>query len=109
MHWPAPITRMTIEHDRGPVLVTVEYRIRPHDREAFLAAIAKLAHERRRDGAYRWGVFEDAAEAAASSRRFWSIPGLSICASTSASPTPTAWSRRRCSDSTSVARPRSPT
>ena len=62
MHWPAPITAQAIEHDRGPVLVTVEYRIRPSDREAFLEALAKLEHERRRDGAYAWGVFEDAAE-----------------------------------------------
>ncbi len=63
MHWPAPITAQTIEQDRGPVLVTVEYRIRPADREAFLEALAKLEHERRRDGAYAWGVFEDAAKA----------------------------------------------
>jgi predicted MFS family arabinose efflux permease len=62
MHWPAPITTQTIGDDRGPVLVTVEYRIRPQDREAFLEAIAKLEPERRRDGAYAWGVFEDAAE-----------------------------------------------
>jgi MFS family permease len=62
MHWPAPITAETIAHDRGPVLVTVEYRIRPADREAFLAALAKLEPERRRDGAYAWDVFEDAAE-----------------------------------------------
>src|SRR5205807_9195561 len=52
-----------IEHDRGPVLVTIEYRIDPKDREPFLAALEKLARERRRDGAYAWGVFEDAAEA----------------------------------------------
>jgi quinol monooxygenase YgiN len=44
------------------VLVTVEYRIRPQDRDAFLEAIADLEHGRRRDGAYAWGVFEDAAE-----------------------------------------------
>ncbi|MGD0027151.1 MAG: MFS transporter, partial [Xanthobacteraceae bacterium] len=62
MHWPAPIAAQEIEQDRGPVLVTVEYRIRPQDREAFLEAIANLEHERRRDGAYAWGVFEDAAE-----------------------------------------------
>jgi MFS family permease len=62
MHWPAPLTAQTIDHDRGPVLVTVEYRIRPQDREAFLDALAKLEHERRRDGAYSWGIFEDAAE-----------------------------------------------
>jgi MFS family permease len=63
MHWPAPLTVQNIADDRGPVLVTVEYHIRPADREAFLEAIAKLEHERRRDGAYAWGVFEDAAEA----------------------------------------------
>jgi Transmembrane secretion effector/PRC-barrel domain len=59
---PAPITTREIEHDRGPVLVTVEYRIDPKDRNAFLAHLNELARERRRDGAYRWRVFEDAAE-----------------------------------------------
>jgi hypothetical protein len=62
MHWPAPIVAQNIEEDRGPVLVTVEYHIRPQDREAFLGAIEKLGYERRRDGAYRWGVYEDAAD-----------------------------------------------
>ena len=62
MHWPAPLTAQPIEHDRGPVLVTVEYRIDPGDREPFLEALARLEHQRRRDGAYAWGVFEDAAQ-----------------------------------------------
>jgi branched-subunit amino acid transport protein len=62
MHWPTPILTHEIEQDRGPVLVTVEYRINPSDREPFLAALEKLGRERRRDGAYAWGVFEDAAE-----------------------------------------------
>src|SRR5712671_6834044 len=62
MHWPAPIVASEIEHDRGPVLVTIEYRIDPKDRKPFLAALEKLARERRRDGAYSWGVFEDAAD-----------------------------------------------
>ncbi len=62
MHWPAPTVASEVEHDRGPVLVTIEYRIDPNDREPFLAALEKLARERRRDGAYAWGVFEDAAE-----------------------------------------------
>jgi MFS family permease len=61
MHWPAPITASAIEHDRGPVLVTVEYRIRPQDRQEFLKVLDQLGHERRRDGAYRWGAFEDTA------------------------------------------------
>jgi MFS family permease len=62
LHWPAPITTRDVEHDRGPVLVTVEYRIDPDNREAFLVELYKLARERRRDGAYAWGAFEDAAE-----------------------------------------------
>jgi predicted MFS family arabinose efflux permease len=62
MHWPAPIIKQAIDEDRGPVLVTVEYRIDPKNRAAFLKALRPLEHERRRDGAYAWGVFEDAAE-----------------------------------------------
>ena len=34
MHWPAPLTTQNIAQDRGPVLVTVEYRIRPRDRDS---------------------------------------------------------------------------
>jgi quinol monooxygenase YgiN len=62
MHWPAPIASHPIQHDRGPVLVTVEYRIRAQDRQEFLQVLEQVGHERRRDGAYRWGVFEDAAD-----------------------------------------------
>jgi predicted MFS family arabinose efflux permease len=62
MHWPVPIVAHEVEHDRGPVLVTVEYRIDPRDREPFLAALESLSYQRRRDGAYEWGIFEDAAE-----------------------------------------------
>lgn len=62
-HWPEPLTAAPIEGDRGPVMVQIEYRIRPEDRSAFLAALGRLAGERRRDGAYAWGVTEDAADA----------------------------------------------
>ena len=62
MHWPAPITTSAVEPDRGPVLVTVEYHIDPKNREPFLHALGRSARERRRDGAYDWGVFEDPAE-----------------------------------------------
>ena len=62
MHWPAPIVSQEVEHDAGPVLVTVEYRVEEPQREAFIVALAHLSHERRRDGAYRWGVYEDTAE-----------------------------------------------
>jgi predicted MFS family arabinose efflux permease len=63
MHWPAPIMTQSIAKDRGPVLVTVEYHIDPENRPAFLRAMAKLEHVRRRDGAYAWGIFEDTSQA----------------------------------------------
>lgn len=62
MHWPAPLLSRDIELDRGPVLVTVEYTVAAVDRTPFLAAITKLAGERRRDGAFDWGIYEDAAQ-----------------------------------------------
>jgi predicted MFS family arabinose efflux permease len=62
MHWPAPVLAIDAEPDRGPVLVTIEYRIDPAKSDAFLSAIRGLGEQRRRDGAYAWDVFEDAAE-----------------------------------------------
>jgi predicted MFS family arabinose efflux permease len=59
MHWPEPITTRDIEPDRGPVLVLVEYHVKPTHRDEFLRAIALYARARRRDGAYDWGLFED--------------------------------------------------
>jgi hypothetical protein len=61
MLWPLIVARH-VEDDRGPVLVTVEYRIDLKDPEAFLTALEKLVNERRRDGAYSWGIFEDTAD-----------------------------------------------
>ena len=62
MHWPNPVTTHAIEADRGPVLVMVEYRIDPKNRIAFLHALGQNSRERRRDGAYDWGIFEDSAD-----------------------------------------------
>ena len=62
MHWPAPVAAQQIEAEDRQVLVTVEYRIDPKDRQGFLIALDRLALERRRDGAYAWGVFEDSAQ-----------------------------------------------
>ena len=59
--WPEPMIACSIAHDRGPVLVTVEYRIDPADAVPFLAAMYVLRGSRRRGGAYAWGIFEDAA------------------------------------------------
>jgi MFS family permease len=61
MHWPDPIVTGLVEEDAGPVMVSIEYLIEPKDRDPFLRAIDRLAGERKRDGAYAWGIFEDTA------------------------------------------------
>ena len=61
LHWATPITTHAVEVDRGPVLVTVEYHIDPKNRAAFLRALGRYSQERRRDGAYQWGLYEDPA------------------------------------------------
>jgi MFS family permease/quinol monooxygenase YgiN len=62
MHWPVPVLSPEMEADHGPVLVTVEYRVPTADRSDFIDAITKIAKVRRRDGAYDWDVYEDAAD-----------------------------------------------
>jgi predicted MFS family arabinose efflux permease len=64
MSWPEPVISEEVDaaHDRGPVLVTIRYRIDADDAEAFLSAMHELAGERYRDGAHDWGVYQDAAE-----------------------------------------------
>lgn len=61
-HWPEPLVAEPVPHDRGPVLILIEYHVEKHQRTAFLHALDELSHERRRDGAYGWGVTEDAAD-----------------------------------------------
>jgi MFS family permease len=62
LHWPEPAMAEPVAHDRGPVMIMVTYRIRQADRSAFLTALERLSEGRRRDGAYAWGVSEDAAD-----------------------------------------------
>src|SRR5260370_6702514 len=49
--------------DEGPVLVTVEYGVDPARASGFLSAMEEYGRVRRRDGAFRWGVFRDLEEA----------------------------------------------
>jgi hypothetical protein len=48
--------------DDGPVLIQLEYRIDPENRDAFLKAIQKVGPTRRRNGATSWRVFRDVGE-----------------------------------------------
>lgn len=61
-HWPEPLVAAEVPNDRGPVLILIEYSVPQADRDAFLRAIHALSVERRRDGAYGWGVTEDTAD-----------------------------------------------
>src|SRR5205085_10280784 len=60
-HWrmPAIVSDVRPEFDKGPVLVTVEYRVDGDRTSEFLHAIHAYGRIRRRDGAFRWGVFQD--------------------------------------------------
>jgi len=64
-HWrmPAIVKDLRPELDEGPVLVTLEYRVNHDQSENFLEAIHEYGRVRRRDGAYRWGVYRDLEDA----------------------------------------------
>lgn len=59
MHWPAPILIHSPSNDRGPVLVTVEYRIPPEHAGDFVKAMEQRRWLLMRTGAFRWGLFND--------------------------------------------------
>jgi hypothetical protein len=61
MHWQAPILAREVEDDSGPVLVTLRYKLAGDDADPFLDAIEEVGRQRRRDGAYAWGIFADVA------------------------------------------------
>jgi MFS family permease len=60
-HWPEPILVVERHEEHGPVLVTVEYSIDPARARDFSRDMQAMRTIRRRDGAIRWGLFEDAA------------------------------------------------
>jgi MFS family permease len=61
LHLPEPTLMLERHPDHGPVLVTVVYFIDPERGTEFARAMEALRRIRRRDGAIRWGLFEDAA------------------------------------------------
>jgi MFS family permease len=55
----APQLVIDLQPTDGPVRISIDYRILPEDYDAFTRAIHKLRDVRLRDGAIRWGVFQD--------------------------------------------------
>ena len=62
MEWPTPLIAETPEPDSGPVMVTIEYVVDPATRAGFVAAMRDVREMRRRNGAFFWALFHDAAE-----------------------------------------------
>jgi hypothetical protein len=60
-HWPEPIFTAEPEPDAGPVLITVEYNVDPARAQKFVTAMRGVRTQRLRDGAYRWGLYNDPA------------------------------------------------
>ncbi len=62
-HWPEPLLESEPAPADGPVLITVEYQIEPEQLARFAQVMREVGQIRRRDGAYRWGLFHDVAQA----------------------------------------------
>jgi MFS family permease len=60
-YWSEP--ELTVEPDpHRPVLITMEYRVKPENHDAFRDAMQRLGRSRRRTGAERWSLYQDAAD-----------------------------------------------
>ena len=60
---PVPELALNREPAHGPVLVTVEYRVPEENHEKFREVMARRGRARRRTGAERWSLYQDAVDA----------------------------------------------
>ncbi len=58
-HWKEPETAVPVTPQTGPVVITIEYLIRPEDQMRFLRAMSERRRTRRRDGALNWRLLRD--------------------------------------------------
>ena len=59
-HWAAPQLDEALPAERGPVMITVEYRIAQEHAAKFSHAMQAVSHMRKRNGAFSWGLMQDA-------------------------------------------------
>jgi predicted MFS family arabinose efflux permease len=57
--WKEPSVGVQLEPRSGPVVITIEYRIRAEDVLEFLSAMEERKRIKRRDGARRWSLLRD--------------------------------------------------
>jgi len=50
----------TVEADKGPVMVTIQYQIAEENTETFIHLMDQMKVIRKRNGAYFWQLFHDA-------------------------------------------------
>ena len=55
-----PLVAIEPDMSDGPVRILIDYSVEPADYNAFVHAIHELKDVRLRDGAIRWGIFQDA-------------------------------------------------
>src|SRR5262249_44248412 len=60
-HWRMPVIVKEVSNELvgGPVLITIEYSVVAEHESGFVKAIHQYARIRRRDGAYKWGLYRD--------------------------------------------------
>lgn len=61
-NWTEPTTAVHVDARTGPVVITIEYRIRESDIADFLGAMTERRRIRRRDGARNWRLMRDLAD-----------------------------------------------
>jgi MFS family permease len=57
--WAMPELQIPPGDDAGPVLITIDWQIDPLDGDRFVAAMVPVRRQRRRVGAYNWGLYHD--------------------------------------------------
>lgn len=62
MNRPTPNVVIEPRLDDGPVLIMVDYRVAPQRHAEFIHAVHRMREVRLRDGAFRWGIFRNAAD-----------------------------------------------
>ena len=58
LHWPAPMVAHAPPGDKGPVLVTVEYRIAAENAAEFVEKMQQKRGQLLQSGAFRWGAVQ---------------------------------------------------
>lgn len=59
-HWPEPVTREGADDASGPVMIQIIYQVGVDDHPAFETLMVQMRQARRRSGAYRWSLMQDA-------------------------------------------------